>query len=203
MSSDENPISDHPEQNSILTTGLRGFLDSNNGTEVSDDTRYTYRKRIKERINSAMWDFGLLLWSDENIYQNLNNNDVSDKPENENNHTISLEGFSDHVANAIGFLYLAVPFQVFKRAIETGIFRAEHEANDRRMLSVSVDISREYAPTQENRDKYDIEAIRTKLTQGEELTQLERMALAEQIDFYSNSQEVADDESTYSHRSDE
>lgn len=203
MSSDKNPISEHPEQNSILTTGLRDFLDSNSDTEVSDETRYTYRKRIKKRVNSAMWDFGLLLWSDENIYDKVNDDGVSDMSKNQSDRAISLEGFADHVANAIAFLYLAVPFQVFKRAIETGIFRAEHEANDRRMISVSVDISREYAPTQENIDKYDIEAIRKKLTQGEELTQLERMALAEQIDFYSDSQEVADEESKFSHRNDE
>lgn len=200
MATDDNPISEHPEQDSILTTALRNFLDTTKNTDVSDNTRYTYRKRIKSRIQAGMWDFGLLLWSDEEIYDELYDGPVPDHSHRENPDRMPLEGFSDHAANVIGFLYLALPYPAFIQAIQTGINRAEREGNERRIITTNVEIDRTFAPTEENADKYNVDELRKKLTSGEELTELERVALARELS--ETSREVAEREKTFSHRSD-
>jgi len=199
---------DLPEQNSILSTGDRDFLlkSEDERLKMKENTLYKKWSRLKSRVNAGMWDFGLL-------FSRLDSDRIAkfyDGPEPaprevENISRVSLEGFSDHAANVVAFLYRALPYPVFLRAIEAGIYRAERNGEGRRMVSVNVDssaIERMYAPTGENEDKYDIDTLRDKLQRGEELETLERMALAQALELYENSRDVKEDEKRFSHRTD-
>lgn len=186
---------DIPEQNSMLTTGQREFLSKSEDerSQMEDDTVYRKWSRLKKRVHAGMWDFGLL-------FSRMNSDRLTkfyDGPEPkerevENPSRISLEGFSDHAANVVAFLYRVLPYPVFLRAVEAGIYRAERVGEEKRMITVNVDpdaIERVYAPTEENDDVYREEELITKLQNGEELTELERMACANIIENYPHSPE--------------
>jgi glucose-6-phosphate isomerase len=88
--------------------------------------------------------------------------------------------------------------------IEVGIYRAEKYGEGRRMLNVNVSsetIERTYAPTEENQDKYDTDALIDKYQSGESLEVEERIALANDLELFENSREVLEDEERFSHRS--
>lgn len=198
-----------PEQNSILTPNRRKFLlkSEDERSKLKQNTLDKTWSRIKKRVHAGMWDFGLLFsqMDSDKIGKYYDGPEPTER-EIENISRVSLEGFSDHAANVVAFLYRALPYSVFLRAIEAGIFRGEHEGEGRRMISVNIDssaIERMYAPTEENEDKYDIDALRNKLQSGEELGTLERMAVAQALELYEDSTEVRDAEKKFSPRSEQ
>lgn len=199
---------DIPEENSILTATQRGFIRKSEEERSAMNTNTVYQKwsRLKSRVTAGMWDFGLLFSEIDGERLRKWYDGPEPRPSDYDNVShISLSGFADHAANVVAFLYRVLPYPVFLRAIEAGIFRAERYGEDRRMLNVSVDpdaIERTYAPTEENTDKYDIDALRDKLQSGESLELEERMALANALELYENSREVTEDEERFSHRSD-
>jgi len=174
---------DMPEENSILTTTQREFLLKSEAerSELKQNTLYKKWSRLKRRVHAGMWDFGLL-------FSQIDTDQIAkfyDGPDPrpgdiENVSRVSLEGFSDHAANVVAFLYRVLPYSVFLRVIEVGIYRAERYGEGRRMISVDVDpsaINRDYAPTEENSDIYNIEELITKRLDGDDLTEREEMAL--------------------------
>lgn len=184
---------DMPEQNSILTTGQREFLlkSEDERSQLEDDTVYRKWSRLKKRAHAGMWDFGLLFSQiDSDRLKKYYDGPEPKEREVENPSRISLEGFSDHAANVVAFLYRVLPYSVLLRAIEAGIYRAERAGEGRRMITVNVEpdaITRVYAPTEENSDIYEIEELLTKIQNGEELTELERMVCVNAIETYQRS----------------
>jgi len=198
---------DMPEENSILTTTQREFLLKSEAerSELKQNTLYKKWSRLKRRVHAGMWDFGLL-FSQIDTDQIAKFYDGPDpRPSDYDNISrISLSGFADHAANVVAFLYRVLPYPVFLRVIEVGIYRAEKYGEGRRMLNVNVSsdaIERTYAPTEENQDKYDIDALRDKYQRGESLEVEERIALANDLELYENSRDVLEDEERFSHRS--
>jgi hypothetical protein len=199
---------DTPEENSILTATQREFVSKSEEERSDMNTNTVYQKwsRLKSRVQAGMWDFGLLFSEiDGKRLQKWYDGPEPRPSDYDNISRISLSGFADHAANVVAFLYRVLPYPVFLRSIEAGIYRAERYGEDRRMLNVNVSsdaIERTYAPTEENQDKYDIDALRDKLQSGESLDLEERMALANALEYYENSREVTEDEERFSHRSD-
>ena len=200
-------VSDNwPDQNSLLTESLRDYLmKSDEEIEaMNKDTVYTNRSRLKSRIQAGMWDFGVLFSQMDIDQLRKLYSGPEPEPQHETNHKrMPLEGFSDHAANAIAFLYLALPFPAFMRALETGIYRAETEKLGHRMVGVDAEVDRTYAPTEENEEAYDPNVLRDKLQKGEELSDSERAALANMVEFYEDSRQVREDEKRYAARGSE
>ncbi len=180
---------DIPEKNSMLTTDQRAFLlkSEDDRSELKDNTLYKTWSRLKKRVNAGMWDFGLLFSRiDSDRLKKFYDGPEVEPRDVENPSRVSLEGFSDHAANVVAFLYRVLPYPVFVRAIEAGIYRAEQHGEERRMLTVNVDpdtIERVYAPTEENADIYDVDEILTKVQNGEDLTELERIILENEVKY--------------------
>jgi len=179
---------DHPEKDSILTSNQREFLSKSDEEreELKENTRYKKWSRLKGRVFAGLWDFGLLFSQIDRERLNKWYDGPEPRPgDREDPSHVSVEGVVDHAANVVAFLYRLLPYPVFLRAIEAGIFRAEHHGEGRRMITVDVDpdaIKRVYGPTEENADIYDVDEIITKLRKGEDLTELERMALANAVE---------------------
>lgn len=179
---------DPPNKNSILTLDDREFLlkTEEERAELKENTQYKKWSRIKKRVHAGLWDFGLLFSKIDPDRLKKWYDGPEPHPDSHKNHSrVSLEGVADHAANVVAFLYQLLPYAVFLKAIETGIYRAERHGEKRRMITVNLDpeaIERVYAPTEENEDIYDEERIITKLQKGEELTELERTALANLVD---------------------
>jgi len=178
---------DMPENNSMLTTDQRAFLSKSEDerSKLKDNTLYKTWSRLKKRVNAGMWDFGLLFSRMDSDRLKKFYDGPEPKPrEVENPSRVSLEGFSDHAASVVAFLYRVLPYPVFLRAIEAGIYRAERYGEERRMITVNVDpdaIERVYAPTEENADIYDVDELLAKAS--EDLTELERMALENAVKY--------------------
>lgn len=197
---------DWPDSRGVLTNKDREFLTASDEKieEMKDNTVYKKRQRIKERVHAAIWDFGVLFSQmDSNTLHSFYDGPDPRQDDIDDPSRMPLDGFSDHAANAIAFIYLTLPYPSFIKAIETGIYRAERYSQERRMVSVDVDpdcIERTYAPTEENQDKYDVDELRSKLTTGQELTELERIALVNMIEQFDNTNDVVDQEQLFSHR---
>jgi len=169
-----------PEQDSMLTNSQREFLiKSEKELEaMNDNTVYKKQSRINKRVRAGMWDFGLLMAEMEPSKIEKLYDGPEMKPRYEQNFKRTpVEGFSDHAANVIGFLYLALPFPAFQRAISLGVFRAEEHGRNRRMITVDVDVERTFAPTKENEHAYNKDELMQKLRSSERLSEMERSAL--------------------------
>jgi hypothetical protein len=183
------PSEKSPEKNSILTDSEREFLlkSEEKRDELKENTRNKKWSRLKKRVFAGLWDFGLLFSQiDSDRLKKWYDGPEPHPRDRENPSYVSLEGVAEHAANVVAFLYRFLPYPVFLRALEAGIYRAERHSEDRRMITVNVDpnaIERVYAPTEENADIYDEDEIITKIQNGEELTQLERMAWKNMVEY--------------------
>lgn len=183
------PSDDFPEKDSILTDSEREFLlkSEEERDELKQNTRYKKWSRLKERVFAGLWDFGLLFSQiDSDRLKKWYDGPEPHPRDRENPSHVSLEGVAEHAANVVAFLYRLLPYPIFLRALEAGIYRAERHGEDRRMITVNVDpdaIERVYAPTEENADIYDEDKIRTKIQKGEDLTELERIAWKNMVEY--------------------